>query len=88
MVLEVPTCKTCNTLMGKAGYAPSGTKKIQRWRCSKCGRVTTKGDASNSHHNRIVIDFSDLQLAQLQVRSLKTSTNISAYVKTYLFREH
>ena len=35
-----PICKFCNIPMGKSGKAFSGTKKIQRFRCSGCGRTT------------------------------------------------
>jgi rubrerythrin len=32
----------CATLMHKAGFIWSGREKVQRWRCPKCGRTTTK----------------------------------------------
>ncbi len=35
-----PSCSTCNRVMGKAGFVFSGTKKVQRFKCSKCGKST------------------------------------------------
>ena len=35
-------CPTCKLVMGKAGKIWSGKRKVQRWRCSGCGRTTTK----------------------------------------------
>ena len=74
--------------MGKAGFAPSGNKKVQRWRCSKCNRVTTKGEDSSNNHNRVVVDFNDLEYAQLKVRSIKAKSNVSEYLRSLAFREH
>ena len=30
-------CKKCNNPAGKAGTAWSGTRKVQKYKCSKCG---------------------------------------------------
>jgi transposase-like protein len=35
-------CPDCKVTMGKAGKAWSGKTKVQRWRCNKCGKTTTK----------------------------------------------
>ena len=35
-------CSNCKTKMHKAGMAWSGTHKVQRYRCQKCGTTTTK----------------------------------------------
>lgn len=39
-----PLCQACRVPMGKAGLAWSGKRKVQRWRCSKCGARTIKRD--------------------------------------------
>jgi transposase-like protein len=40
-----PSCPEpkCGTPMHKAGFTWSGRNHVQRWRCSKCGKTTTKG---------------------------------------------
>jgi transposase-like protein len=35
-------CPDCKIKMGKAGFAWSGKNKVQRYRCNKCGKTTTK----------------------------------------------
>jgi len=35
-----PIC--CGTKMMKSGFAWSGRKKVQRYKCNKCGKATTK----------------------------------------------
>jgi hypothetical protein len=40
--IDNPICPDCNSRMSKAGLAWSGTKKVQRWRCQKCGKTTIK----------------------------------------------
>lgn len=92
MSRDTPTCK-CGKLMGKAGLATSGTHKVQRYRCSKCGATTTKlnsdtSQSNHNHHNRHIVDLDDLEEAQLQVRSLKSSMSIEQYLKALAFREH
>lgn len=39
-------CPECGTKMHKAGLAVSGRKKVQRYRCSKCGRTTIQQQSS------------------------------------------
>jgi transposase-like protein len=41
-------CKFCSGSMMKAGFGWSGAKKVQRYRCSKCGRVTTRQKCDNA----------------------------------------
>lgn len=78
--------------MGRAGLAISGTHKVQRYRCSKCGTTTTKPNrgiqTNHDSHNRHIVDLDDLEEAQLQVRSLKASMSIEQYLKALAFREH
>lgn len=38
----MPSCPDCKIEMHKAGKVWSGKKKIQRYRCNRCGRTTTK----------------------------------------------
>ena len=87
-----PLCPICNTPMGKAGLAASGLSKVQRYRCNHCGKTTvklsTETSSNNHHHNRHIIDFTDLEEAQIQVRSIKASMTIEQYLKTLVFREH
>lgn len=33
-------CPNCKGSMYKAGFAWSGKKKVQRWKCINCGRTT------------------------------------------------
>ena len=72
--------------MGKAGLAASGLSKVQRYRCNHCGKTTvklsTETSSNNHHHNRHIIDFTDLEEAQIQVRSIKASMTIEQYLKT------
>ncbi|KKN71836.1 hypothetical protein LCGC14_0416900 [marine sediment metagenome] len=35
-------CPDCKTSMHKNGKVWSGKKKVQRFRCPKCGRTTTR----------------------------------------------
>ncbi len=35
----MPNCPECGTKLGKAGSKWSGRKKVQKYQCSKCGRV-------------------------------------------------
>jgi len=35
-------CPECKTKMHKSGFVWSGRKKVQRWKCPKCGRATIK----------------------------------------------
>ena len=37
-------CPECGEVMHKAGFIWSGRTKVQRMRCSKCGRSTVKQD--------------------------------------------
>ena len=89
---ERPICQDCNLPMGKAGLAISGITKVQRYRCNHCGKTTTKLDtmpyANNHHHNRHIMDFTDLEEAQMQVRSIKANMTIEQYLKLLAFREH
>lgn len=39
---ENPTCSECNHAMHKAGFIWSGRRKVQRYKCNKCGRTTVK----------------------------------------------
>jgi len=41
-MLECPECKSTNLI--KSGKAWRLRTKIQRWRCSKCGRIFTEKD--------------------------------------------
>jgi transposase-like protein len=88
---ETPICQICNKAMGRAGLATSGTTKIQRYRCNHCGRTTTKlnRDITNhNHHNRHIIDLTDLEEAQIQVRSIKANMSVEQFFKSLTFREH
>lgn len=42
-----PLCPKCNELMHKSGFAWSGSKRIQRYRCQKCGQTTIKSSYPN-----------------------------------------
>ena len=35
-------CPSCNTKMHKAGFGWSGSRKVQRFRCPKCGKVVQR----------------------------------------------
>lgn len=37
-----PLCLACDELMHKSGFSWSGKKRVQRWRCNKCGRTTIR----------------------------------------------
>jgi transposase-like protein len=37
-------CPKCNHAMHKAGMVWSGSHKVQRYRCQRCGATTTKKD--------------------------------------------
>jgi transposase-like protein len=36
----MPECPECKSKMHRSGFSWSGRKKVQRWRCNKCGRTT------------------------------------------------
>lgn len=36
------SCPDCGSLMHKSGKAWSGKRRVQRYRCQKCGRTTIK----------------------------------------------
>uniref|UniRef100_A0A6M3KLA7 Putative transcription factor zinc-finger domain n=1 Tax=viral metagenome TaxID=1070528 RepID=A0A6M3KLA7_9ZZZZ len=38
-------CPVCKVTMHKAGFGWSGSKKVQRYRCQKCGRVVQRKQA-------------------------------------------
>ncbi len=42
MTTERPLCNQCGHPMHKAGLTWSGKKKVQAYKCSKCGHRTTK----------------------------------------------
>jgi transposase-like protein len=35
-------CPDCGNPMHKSGFAWSGKKRVQRYKCNKCGRTTIK----------------------------------------------
>jgi hypothetical protein len=79
--------------MTKGGWIKSGDKSKQRYICSHCHKTTTKfsptDNVSPTHHYRAIIDFSELEYAQINLRSLKANyQDIPSYIKSVLFREH
>lgn len=42
-------CPGCETSMHKAGKVWSGKNRVQRYRCNKCGRTTTKKEKLNEN---------------------------------------
>ena len=40
--MDIVNCPGCGKKMGKAGFVWSGKKKVQRWRCFGCGKLTMK----------------------------------------------
>lgn len=47
-----PKCPECNSKMSKAGFAWSGRKKVQRFRCQACGRTVIKSEPDHTK-NRV-----------------------------------
>ena len=41
-------CPKCLIQMGKAGFVWSGSRKVQRYRCNKCGATTAKREVLNA----------------------------------------
>ena len=96
-----PSCPACNVPMGKAGKVWSGTNKVQRYRCGKCGKttiITTKDDkasedsSANSDDDppkkRLVILLTDKQKTQLKLRAINKHMTIEEYTEWHLFDTH
>lgn len=75
--------------MGKAGTPLSGTKRVQRYRCSKCGTTSTNPfEYSKNGMKYIKLGIDELHYTQLFLRALKARVPLEDYVITQLFREH
>ena len=51
-------CRYCGTVMGKNGWKWSGRKKVQKWLCSSCGRVTTRQRSNKCQRMDKTVDTS------------------------------
>jgi transposase-like protein len=84
-----PICPKCQTPMCKGGKPLSGTRRVQRYKCSKCGATTTNPLSTNNNHTKYVrINMDELRHAQLILRALKAKQPIEDYIMAQLFREH
>ena len=82
-------CHNCQTKMGKSGFAWSGTKKLQRYKCHSCGTTTTRtNDFIEVKRFKVPFSLDQIHHLQLQLRASKAKQTLQEYIFNQLFREH